>query len=105
MHVVMYWVLRLCVDHRLFFFFERYGDNRELHVLTHSFPTRRSSDLRSIFRTPTRFSRWTSHMARSATWSVSKGWTMRPLARSACQKSGVIMAAPNPACTALASCN
>src|SRR3546814_6167560 len=27
------------------FFFERYGDHRDLHVLTHSFPTRRSSDL------------------------------------------------------------
>src|SRR3546814_19237308 len=28
------------------FFFEGYGDHRDLHVLTHSFPTRRSSDLR-----------------------------------------------------------
>src|SRR3546814_15425631 len=27
------------------FFFEGYGDHRHLHVLTHSFPTRRSSDL------------------------------------------------------------
>src|SRR3546814_15845698 len=27
------------------FFFEWYGDHRDLHVLTHSFPTRRSSDL------------------------------------------------------------
>src|SRR3546814_17720338 len=27
------------------FFFYRYGDHRDLHVLTHSFPTRRSSDL------------------------------------------------------------
>src|SRR3546814_19224655 len=27
------------------FFFSRYGDHRDLHVLTHSFPTRRSSDL------------------------------------------------------------
>src|SRR3546814_19776029 len=26
-------------------FFEAYGDHRDLHVLTHSFPTRRSSDL------------------------------------------------------------
>src|SRR3546814_8242105 len=25
--------------------FYRYGDHRDLHVLTHSFPTRRSSDL------------------------------------------------------------
>src|SRR3546814_653235 len=28
-----------------FFFFYGYGDHRDLHVLTHSFPTRRSSDL------------------------------------------------------------
>src|SRR3546814_8767842 len=27
------------------FFFYRYGDHRDLHVLTHSFPTRRSSYL------------------------------------------------------------
>src|SRR6056297_1726797 len=27
-----------------FFFVSRYGDHRVLHVLTHSFPTRRSSD-------------------------------------------------------------
>src|SRR3546814_13554488 len=27
------------------FFFLCYGDHRDLHVLTHSFPTRRSSDL------------------------------------------------------------
>src|SRR3546814_11339755 len=27
------------------YFFERYGEHRDLHVLTHSFPTRRSSDL------------------------------------------------------------
>src|SRR3546814_4602052 len=29
----------------LFFFFYLFGDHRYLHVLTHSFPTRRSSDL------------------------------------------------------------
>src|SRR3546814_10895375 len=29
----------------MFFFFYWYADHRELHVLTHSFPTRRSSDL------------------------------------------------------------
>src|SRR3546814_3303478 len=28
-----------------YFVFEGYGDHRDLHVLTHSFPTRRSSDL------------------------------------------------------------
>src|SRR6056297_3343768 len=28
-----------------FFFLQSYGDHRDLHVLTHSFPTRRSSDL------------------------------------------------------------
>src|SRR3546814_7786600 len=31
-----------CVSYCLF---ECYGDHRDLHVLTHSFPTRRSSDL------------------------------------------------------------
>src|SRR3546814_3657294 len=30
----------------MLFFFEGDGDHRDLHVLTHSFPTRRSSDLR-----------------------------------------------------------
>src|SRR3546814_1017889 len=30
---------------RCTFFFSLYGDHRDLHVLTHSFPTRRSSDL------------------------------------------------------------
>src|SRR3546814_19920072 len=30
----------------LVFFVEWYGDHRVLHLLTHSFPTRRSSDLR-----------------------------------------------------------
>src|SRR3546814_14912134 len=29
-------------------FFNGYGDHRDLHVLTHSFPTRRSSDLLAI---------------------------------------------------------
>src|SRR3546814_1727396 len=29
----------------MYFFFQGYGDHRDLHVLTHSFPTRRSSDL------------------------------------------------------------
>src|SRR3546814_20031244 len=32
------------------FFFECYGDHRDLHVLTHSFPTRRSSDLLAALR-------------------------------------------------------
>src|SRR3546814_6135222 len=35
----------MCV---LLFFFSLYGDLRDLHVLTHSFPTRRSSDLLGI---------------------------------------------------------
>src|SRR3546814_17352456 len=30
------------------FFFEGYGDHRDLHVLTHSIPTRRSSDLHAV---------------------------------------------------------
>src|SRR3546814_9429265 len=36
-------VVYICVF--VYFFFECYGDHRDLHVLTHSFPTRRSSDL------------------------------------------------------------
>src|SRR3546814_15007231 len=35
-----------------FFFFESYADHRDLHVLTLSFPTRRSSDLRGPHRRP-----------------------------------------------------
>src|SRR3546814_17945276 len=34
------------------FCFEGYGDHRDLHVLTHSFPTRRSSDL--VYQRPVR---------------------------------------------------
>src|SRR3546814_3822875 len=34
------------------FFFECYGDHRDLHVLTHSFPTRRSSELLSMSVNP-----------------------------------------------------
>src|SRR3546814_15939866 len=34
-------------------FFECYGDHRDLHVLTHSFPTRRSSDLSPHRNAPT----------------------------------------------------
>src|SRR3546814_20851447 len=33
----------------LFFLFKFYGDHRDLHVLTHSFPTRRASDLLNMF--------------------------------------------------------
>src|SRR3546814_15729238 len=32
-----------------YFFCSGYGDHRDLHVLTHSFPTRRSSDLAGGF--------------------------------------------------------
>src|SRR3546814_5280825 len=32
----------------MFFFFELYCDHLDLHVLTHSFPKRRSSDLSSV---------------------------------------------------------
>src|SRR3546814_19007676 len=40
----------------IIFFFEWCGDHRDLHVLTHSFPTRRSSDLRLvIYRRESRF--------------------------------------------------
>src|SRR3546814_20522563 len=36
------------------FFFYGYGDHRDLHVLTHSFPTRRSDDLEAHGGTATR---------------------------------------------------
>src|SRR3546814_2834481 len=39
-------LLLLCCT--VVFFFEWYGDHRYLHVLTHAFPTRRSSDLSRI---------------------------------------------------------
>src|SRR3546814_14745639 len=32
----------------MIFLFEEYCDHQDLHVLTHSFPTRRSSDLKRI---------------------------------------------------------
>src|SRR3546814_13046003 len=35
----------LIYTYSIYFFFSVYGDHRDLHVLTHSFPTRRSSDL------------------------------------------------------------
>src|SRR3546814_2740276 len=34
----------------LLLFFKLYGDHRDLHVLTHSFPTRRSADLKALDR-------------------------------------------------------
>src|SRR3546814_18853547 len=37
----------LCSHQYFVFFFYLYGDPRDLHVLTHSFPTRRSSYLRA----------------------------------------------------------
>src|SRR3546814_1324539 len=63
----------------LVFFCEGYGDHRDLHVLTHSFPTRRSSDLslsgRAMRRALTSMTRstpsavtrlrWKSHSSRS----------------------------------------
>src|SRR3546814_8258007 len=36
----------------LYCFFYGYGDHRDLHVLTHSFPTRRSSDLNAARAAP-----------------------------------------------------
>src|SRR3546814_14454995 len=49
MKVSLDWLLLTCVVVVVFvFFFEGYCDHRDLHVLTHSFPTRRSSDLLRI---------------------------------------------------------
>src|SRR3546814_6172692 len=47
------------------FFFQTYGDPRDLHVLTHSVPTRRASDLSQVGRSGC----WT---ARPRSWPV--GW-------------------------------
>src|SRR3546814_12631065 len=46
---------------RVSFLFELYDDHRDLHVLTHSFPTRRSSDLaeKQILRALSKMSRST----------------------------------------------
>src|SRR3546814_7209139 len=41
----MLFTLYCSAVHLLLFFFYLYGDHRDLHVLTHSFPTRLSSDL------------------------------------------------------------
>src|SRR3546814_12782299 len=45
----MFYYCLATIGFLLFFFFESYGDHRDLHVLTHSFPTRRSSDLHANF--------------------------------------------------------
>src|SRR3546814_14955868 len=38
----------LCFYCIVYVLFEGYGDHRDLHVLTHPFPTRRSSDLKAL---------------------------------------------------------
>src|SRR3546814_2857839 len=48
MHLVCYVSLLFCCD---FLFCESSGVHRDLHVLTRSFPTRRSSDLEAAFST------------------------------------------------------
>src|SRR3546814_12833960 len=62
--------LRLYVEHQLRVCCERSGDHRELHVLTHSFPTRRSSDLAATTPPTSRTaptSRWASTTC-ATTW-------------------------------------
>src|SRR3546814_1778440 len=39
------WDAKVVIGEYVDYFFSRYGDHRDLHVLTHSSPTRRSSDL------------------------------------------------------------
>src|SRR3546814_1373721 len=54
-----------------FLFFEGDGDHRDLHVLTHSFPTRRSSDLLSGFESRSTVRRGSSASRPSASRSGS----------------------------------
>src|SRR3546814_12790520 len=73
------------------FFFECYGDHRELHVLTHSFPTRRSSDLCRAGSPPillmlatstSRQARSSSRRARRTVQSLGSAGTSTTLRRS-----------------------
>src|SRR3546814_14010520 len=44
------------------FFFEGYGAHRDLHLLTHSFPTRRSSDLLAVEQDIDAHHCWQAHL-------------------------------------------
>src|SRR3546814_15861560 len=61
----------------LVFFFYCDGDHRDLHVLTHSFPTRRSSDLCRRRCRPMPGTRWRRHFMRwrnpTRRWPLSAG--------------------------------
>src|SRR3546814_11008607 len=66
----------------VFFFFKCYGDHRDLHLLTHAFPTRRSSDL--MLDLPALASYARRHdlvLACDNTWG--SGYVYRPLALGA----------------------
>src|SRR3546814_9058054 len=75
------------------FFFDGYGDPRDLHVLPHSFPTRRSSDLRSRCRccttSPSSVSRCSSTAGPSTSCSSQcpcRGWSCNaPVGVSSCE--------------------
>src|SRR3546814_9865534 len=68
----------MCLIHHIslclvyYFFFYGFGDHRDLHVLTHSFPTRRASDLSAC------------PASHSACWSCSprRRWPPRRPARN-----------------------
>src|SRR3546814_1702422 len=68
----------------IFFFFLCYGDPRDLHVRTHSFPTRRSSDL--LFATLSlswrmAWARWASAVVAAGIMAVPfLFWTTNPAA-------------------------
>src|SRR3546814_1898851 len=47
------------------------GDHRDLHVLTHSFPTRRSSDLRGLGRLPRMLKRTLAVLATVTLFSLA----------------------------------
>src|SRR3546814_16879282 len=55
----------------MFLFFKCHGDHRDLHVLTHSFPTRRSADLTSAVLPAIRGQTEAAKLAARKTWKQS----------------------------------
>src|SRR5213594_4234505 len=62
-----------------FFFFKLYGDHRDLHKRSHSFPTRRSSDLDTITSFDLGPCNWSGDTSGSRTMTSSPALTATPL--------------------------